>query len=46
MPLKLYLDENVDVSVAAGLRSRGIDAVTARAMKSILPWPVTRGGSS
>lgn len=30
MPLKLYLDENVDVSVAVGLRSRGIDAVTAR----------------
>jgi len=30
MPLKLYLDENVDVSVAAGLRSRGIDVVTAR----------------
>lgn len=30
MPLTLYLDENVDVSVAAGLRSRGIDAVTVR----------------
>ncbi len=29
MPLKLYLDENVDVSVAAGLRRRGIDVVTA-----------------
>jgi predicted nuclease of predicted toxin-antitoxin system len=30
MPLKFYLDENVDVSVAAGLRLRGIDVVTAR----------------
>jgi hypothetical protein len=30
MPLALYLDENVDVSVAAGLRRRGIDVVTAR----------------
>ena len=29
MPVKLYLDENVDVSVAAGLRRRGIDVVTA-----------------
>ncbi len=30
MPLKLYSDENVDVSVAVGLRRRGIDVVTAR----------------
>lgn len=30
MPVKLYLDENIDVSVAAGLRRRGIDVVTAR----------------
>lgn len=30
MPVKLYLDENIDVSVAAALRRRGIDVVTAR----------------
>lgn len=30
MPVKLYLDENIDISVAVGLRRRGIDAVTAR----------------
>lgn len=30
MPRKLYLDENVDVSVAAALRRHGIDVVTAR----------------
>ncbi len=30
MPLKLYLDENVDVSVAVGLQRRSIDVVTAR----------------
>ena len=30
MPLTLYLDENVDVSLAAGLQRRGIDVVTAR----------------
>jgi predicted nuclease of predicted toxin-antitoxin system len=30
MPLKLYLDENVDVSVASALRQRGVDVVTAR----------------
>ena len=30
MPISLYFDENVDVSVAAGLRRRGVDVVTAR----------------
>jgi predicted nuclease of predicted toxin-antitoxin system len=30
MPLALYFDENVDVSVAAGLQRHGIDVTTAR----------------
>jgi uncharacterized protein (DUF433 family) len=32
VPVRFYLDESVPVSIAAGLRRRGVDAVTARAM--------------
>ena len=30
MPIKLYLDENVNIALASALRRRGFDVVTAR----------------
>ncbi len=30
MPIKLYLDENVDIALASALQRRGFDVVTAR----------------